>query len=1234
MGKEDLYTLWLKIPAGVRPPDYYTLLGLEMFCEDSERIERAAYGQIEKLRPYEGHGDRDKREACARMMNEVAEAQVTLSDAEKRREYDESLKAAKKTDDQPSDVVESSGEYELIPLESQEDVSGRSEPEPRTEPEPESGPEHGRAAERQADQQADVDQRSDGKDESPDCSKLKAALVIVLAAFVVYAGYLLVAYLRLTKAGDVVVNSIGMKLVYIPPGEFMMGSRLDESGRDSDEGPEHPVRISQGFWMGQYEVTQKQYNDVMSKKRREPVGNHRHAKSIRWANAVEFCKKLSEKEGKIYRLPTEAEWEYACRAGTTTAYNFGDSSDKLGNYAWYGDHRGRTTHQVGQKQPNAWGLYDMHGNVGEWCLDWYDPSYYKKSPTLDPPGPVGVGKNRVLRGGAFSSTAEHCRSAGRSSRDPSKAHIMDGFRVVLCSGDKDPHEAAVAIAEAEKREKERLATEQARLEAERVEAELLAKAEAEAKAREEKRAAAEQAKAELLAKAEAEAEKRKQAEAERESARLLEKTEAEAEKRKQEEARQAKANKIAELLAEAKANDSKANIRVAWLALENLLRLEPSHSEALALRTKIESYYWGDVITNSIGMKLVCIPAGEFMMGSPPNESHRDSDEGPQHLVRIGKNFWMGQYEVTRGQYEKIMGKNPSNFKGGNNSVIEANRHNAETICKKLSQREGISYRLPTEAEWEYACRAGTSTAYSFGDSSNNLGSYAWCISNSSRTTHPAGQKHPNRIGLCDMHGNVWEWCLDWYSPTYYQTSPSVDPPGPLSGVTRVIRGGSYNSTPETCRSASRNSLSVHKAAGFRMVWRAGEQDSPEVSVAVAEAKKKGLTAVEQVRAGLLAGAMAMAKARAMTRDAAHDTAEAEAKARAADENRQAKLLAKQKARAKKNVQEKEKKLARTKARAKKVTLSSLTTPREKQQAKANLVKVAADLAKARRVLKALTGRKRTDNRTKENSKEQERAKRTARLLAEAKDYDNKDYGSVAVMVLEELLELEPSHREALALKKKIEGYYWGDVITNSIGMKLINVPRGKFIMGQYEVTQGQYKKIMHENPSQFKGDNHPVEKVTWYDAVEFCRRLSQKEGKVYRLPTEAQWEYACRAGTSTAYSCGDSGDSLGNYAWYRRNSSKKTHPVGQKQPNSFGFYDMHGNVLEWSADSHNAGHEGKSSSAEALGPTGEVFRVLRGGSWSTGLDSCRSEFCYGDAPSRSRSDFGFRVVLDASGEE
>ena len=200
---------------------------------------------------------------------------------------------------------------------------------------------------------------------------------------------------------------------------------------------------------------------------------------------------------------------------------------------------------------------------------------------------------------------------------------------------------------------------------------------------------------------------------------------------------------------------------------------------------------------NSIGMEFRLIPAGTFTLG--------EGDKA--HEVTLTKPFKIGVHEVTQAQYEQVMGVNPSKLKSANKPVEMVSWKDAVEFCRRLTdlpaeKAAGNVYRLPTEAEWEYACRAGTTTKFSFGDDESQLVEHAWVDRNSGYQTHPVGQKLANPWGLYDMHGNVWEWCSDWYGD--YPSDAVTDPTGASRGSFRVSRGGSWGSTAEVCRSASR----------------------------------------------------------------------------------------------------------------------------------------------------------------------------------------------------------------------------------------------------------------------------------------------------------------------------------------------------------------------------------------------------------------------------------------------
>jgi formylglycine-generating enzyme required for sulfatase activity len=487
-------------------------------------------------------------------------------------------------------------------------------------------------------------------------------------------------------------NSLGMEFKLIPAGKFIVGSPDCEEGRDDDE-QQHVVTITSDYYMGVTEVTQSQWQQVMGTtpwKGQEHVmeGDEIAASYISWNDATEFCERLSALEGRTYRLPTEAEWECACRAGSTTKYSFGKDDSQLEQYAWYWDSEPTHPSQVKQKSPNGFGLYDMHGNVYELCQDWYGA--YPQGNVTDPTGPSN-GSERIIRGGGFAAKAPRVRSAMRLTvKDLALGENHLGLRVVM--------------------------------------------------------------------------------------------------------------------VPEADSGESPLNETPPENAMQRDVDLV------------------GNSATNKLGMEFKRIPAGTFMIGSPDSEAGRGDDE-TQHEVTITRDYYMGVTEVTQSQWQQVMGTTPWK---GQEQVVEGNEiaasyiswNDAVEFCRKLSQQEGRTYRLPTEAEWEYACRGGTTTAYSFGDDVSQLEQYAWYYNSEPNHSSQVKQKSPNGYGLYDMHGNLLEFCQDWYGD--YPQGSVIDPPGASSGTNRVCRGGCFVFGAPLVRSASRrfilDSTKPFPSFGLRVV--------------------------------------------------------------------------------------------------------------------------------------------------------------------------------------------------------------------------------------------------------------------------------------------------------------------------------------------------------------------------------------------------------------------------------
>jgi formylglycine-generating enzyme required for sulfatase activity len=440
MSDFDPYHQWLGIPLQEQPAHHYRLLGITDFESDRDVISAAAERQTIYLRTLQAG---EHAVLVAELLNEVSRARVTLLNADQKAGYDAELREQQ--------IPEPEAEPTPVPIQ----VVQTPPPTPVvvrgtvTKEFPVS-----------IVQPAKRPRRTRQKQTWKRRVVIGVSVVSVISVFVLVMSMMssgdaepgvqnippvltspAVALFDMAQAkahqkswadhlGVTVetANSIGMEFAVIPAGEFTMGSNTFED----IEKPTHKVTLTQPFQLGMYEVTQEQYAKVVGTNPSKNKGSANPVEQVSWLDAVAFCKLLSdlpeEKASRyVYRLPTEAEWEHACRAGTTSDYSFGNGDSELGDYAWNSKNSGGTSHPVGGKQPNGFGLYDMHGNVWEWCQDWKGD--YLSSSVINPTGPV-TGGSRRNRGGGWGDGSNRCRSAYRGGNTPDYRRSHLGFRLV------------------------------------------------------------------------------------------------------------------------------------------------------------------------------------------------------------------------------------------------------------------------------------------------------------------------------------------------------------------------------------------------------------------------------------------------------------------------------------------------------------------------------------------------------------------------------------------------------------------------------------------------------------------------------------------------------------------------------------------------------------------------------------------------------------------------------------
>ena len=543
----------------------------------------------------------------------------------------------------------------------------------------------------------------------------------------------------------------------------------------------------------------------------------------------------------------------------------------------------------------------------------------------------------------------------------------------------------------------------------------------------------------------------------------------------------------------------------------------------------------GETFTiNGVTFTVKYVDGGTFMMGATDEQmGDADDDEMPAHQVTVS-DYAIGKTEVTQQLWQAVMGYNPSNNTGDLRRPVEmVSWNDCQEFVAELSELTGRNFRLPTEAEWEYAARGGNkSHGYKYAGG-NTIDDVAWYKLNSDNQTGPVAAKAPNELGLYDMSGNVFEWCQDWFG--MYTDEPQVDPTGTQEGEERVRRGGCFSSNSGYCRVSSRNSNSAMgsiRTTGLRVVLALDPTPVPKVTD-VMDFNTVIVTATGEGDVTLYVNGEAVSNPYIAPRGEEAYTITARASAKAV---------------------------------GMKTTFSherTITVPR----------------------------------------------------MAPSTD-------TITVNGVDFTMILVDGGTFTMGATPEQAGEAWEEEMPDH------QVTLSDFAIGQTEVTQELWQAVMGSNPSHFTGDlQRPVEMVSWNDCQEFITRLNELTGKYFRLPTEAEWEFAARGGLKSQGCKYAGSNTLADVAWYAGYSDGTTHPVATKAPNELNLYDMSGNVFEWCHDW--CGDYTSEAQTDPFGPDEGGERVRRGGCFSSSARYCRVSY-RGSLPSmESIRTTGLRLVME-----
>ena len=1126
------------------------------------------------------------------------------------------------------------------------------------------------------------------------------------------------------------VNSVTFNMMCVEGGTFMMGATENDTDAENDEYPQHQVTVSD-FMIGQTEVTQELWTAVMGTNPSKNQGNYLPVEQVTWDECQEFVAKLNQLTGKHFRLPTEAEWEFAARGGNKSKGYKYSGSDNLSDVAWYEGNSAGKTHNVGTKLPNELGIFDMSGNVYEKCQDWYAP--YTAEAQVNPQGPAEPQTHRVVRGGCSGSQATNnservCRVINRGYARTTSRESITGLRLVLDTAEYIPApEPAKRIGVFSVAADKQVSFSQGNLQyIQSTDTWQFAANQLEYMGHKHYR------NGQLADTIEYFGWSGKDSKTPWGISLSTESSDYEGEfldwgtnsiagsapntwrtLSNDEWLYICQGRKNADQLLglgiigtvtgliilpddwqlpaglsftpntdDAAKNqytyeqwDKMENAGAVFIATsgyfnpklggmrhvggEGHIRTNALSDNGLQVYSVIKTnkiiYSYSGTqeqnlqdasaqrlvhdtivpetisepclvvkVNDTLSINMMCVEGGTFMMG-------QGEDAHPVSL----SSYSIGQTEVTQALWEAVMGTNPSaNTANKQLPVIKISWYDCQEFIKKLNQQTGMRFRLPTEAEWEYAARGGQrSKGYTYAGS-NDIDQVGWYNGNSSNKTHAVGQKQPNELGIYDMTGNAWEWCED-----YYDTDETM----------HVVKSGSFYDYESACRIDSRTGRAADYKSfiGLRLVL--DERSTPpepeyvDLGLSVKWATfNVGATSPEDYGDYFAWGETEPKETYSWatykwcegtsTNMTKYNAEDGKTILEPADDAAQVYWGEKWRMPSKEEVDELTQQCNWIWTTHNNVNGYIVTGPN------GNSIFLPAAGYKG----SGPTYPEGEDGLYWTNTIEKQHYSYLIVLHDDAPPTQAGRQGTRCFGFT-----IRPVYDEVPAPCLVVK-------VNDTLSINLMCVEGGTFMMGsdapdaqadeqpvhevtlsdyyigQTEVTQHLWKAVMGSgnNPSAVKGNNLPVTNITWDEAQVFVERLSELTGMRFRLPTEAEWEYAARGGQkSKGYTYAGSND-IDQVGWYNGNSSNKTHAVGQKQPNELGIYDMTGNVWEYCSDWH------MPYAAQAqTNPTGAATgdkHVLRGGCYHYDSKNCTNTNRHSYyTPDKGGASTGLRIVLE-----